>query len=710
MSAPSNKNRVKNHHPKVISFRTTLDGLNIAAKQSILWPCHAFNISIPQKKKSSLNVFEETVLRITEIESGDTVKIAQLTCLEKELVRFIQNRLNQLNLLDNRYELSKEGENLLESWRSNNEKNIEYFAGMVFLDLLTGKLLPYIHIGNIKQEKIKSVEKQFVMLDFGSIGKSKSQKCRLISPTKNSYWKIVPDVNDIIRAIREYKKKYKRHALLNQGVDQCPPSVPMTEAISLHENPELVYLHCQAIIQVGNPNLLTTDGFGFGFSESFANYLINHAEEGKFKWVSSFKAKGVIKDLSSGNNVVGKTLNKSYKHAEISRRIRNSQNSLCKIKELRLDSSNYEREYKREIESGIKNIYASLEWAFRQVVVNNPAHEWEQIFNSQNYRDNEKLLYGFAKKIGFRVTEKNQSLLQVKRGAIKQIERGKVELQPLLAIAFAGANSHTNHPLHNLAKSHAVFLDHALRLKKYRDPIEHGSTNELDLDKKILEELIDTTVPIIISLVPGVRDDLETNVEFNAVGDINQERLKANIAIEKALGIAFIFDLSKDIKEQLIRAEIMLEKYSDDKVIEIIKCYASVMQHTLQSAIQDRKLDFNGDKMRDEAIEKIVQFGFYPTSGSIPKQISTVNTKRLYRAVQGSSTTLGAHLLAVFLLGSENELIQLGKLDPAFVDFIAILIRLRGHGNKHQSDFSRDDMESLKNKLFKAIKIITEVF
>lgn len=51
MSAPSTKKSAKDHRPKVISFRTALDGLNIAARQSVLWPCHAFNISIPQRKR-----------------------------------------------------------------------------------------------------------------------------------------------------------------------------------------------------------------------------------------------------------------------------------------------------------------------------------------------------------------------------------------------------------------------------------------------------------------------------------------------------------------------------------------------------------------------------------------------------------------------------------------------------------------------------------
>lgn len=120
------RSKAKDSRPKVISFPAILDGLSIAAKKDILWPCHAFNVSIPQKKKTGLNVFEETILKITEIETGSTEKIAEITCLEKELVMFIQNRLSQIGLLTSRYELSTEGKELLENWRDKNETNVEY--------------------------------------------------------------------------------------------------------------------------------------------------------------------------------------------------------------------------------------------------------------------------------------------------------------------------------------------------------------------------------------------------------------------------------------------------------------------------------------------------------------------------------------------------------------------------------------------------------
>lgn len=716
MSAPSTKKSAKDHRPKVISFSTALDGLNIAARQSVLWPCHAFNISIPQKKKSGLNVFEETVLKITEIESGDTEKIALLMCLEKELVAFIQNRLNQLGLLNDRYELTQQGQELLNEWQNKSDGNLEYTVATVFLDLLSGRLLPYVSTEQLNYKKIENLyskenpekkgEFEHYVNFFINPTDEKWIPSIQLRPAKDSFWKAVPDSNVIIRAIREFKKKYKRHALLKQDVDQYPPSVPMAEAISLHENPELVYLHCNVLIQKGNSDLLVTDGCGFGFSESFANYLVSQ----NFDWVTELKKRGVIDGSGDAKSSDNQPKRKPYKYAEISQCIVKSKSALEKTRKLQVNSTYYESDYRQEIENGIKNLYAALEWSLRQVVSENLVSEWEQIFSGGNFRKNEELLVGFAKQVSFVVNDKNQTLLQVKPGAIRQIENGKVELQPLLALAIAGAINNTNHPVHRVAQNHSGFLTHALRLKRYRDPIEHGSTEALNVDDKILEELIEATIPMIISLVPDVAGDLGDTEKVASGGDANQQRLKAIIELEKALGTAFVSTISFDIKEQLIRAELMLAQFTTENSIEIIKCYASVMQHVLFDAVHDRRLDVESDTARESAVEKIIQAGFFSAIEHVPEQLTTVASRNVRRAVQGSSTTLGAHLLALFLLGSESELIGLQKSYPRFIALVANLIQLRGHGNKEQTGFSRDDMEPLKNNVFKAIKTITVVF
>lgn len=714
MSAPSTKKSAKDHRPKVISFRTALDGLNIAARQSVLWPCHAFNISIPQKKKSGLNVFEETVLKITEIESGDTEKIALLTCLEKELVAFIQNRLNQLGLLNDRYELSEHGQELLNEWQNKSDGNLEYTVATVFVDLLSGKLLPYVSTEQLSYKKISRIgDNGFIDFLINPTNEKSRVSARQIRPAKDSFWKAVPDSNDIIRAIREFKKKYKRHALLNQGVDQYPPPVPMAEAISLHENPELVYLHCNVLIQIGNSDLLVTDGCGFGFSESFANYLTSQ----DWKWVIDLKNKGVIDRLNS---------NQSNEEAEdessaadglknyprIARPLRRAQEYLSDAEKIEVDSSNDEQEFARLTGLAVVALYEAIEWALRFVVSDNPVTHWERLFSSQSYRENDKILRSFATKIGFDVSDSVKALLQVKPGKIRAVDRGVSEMQPLLALAIAGAINDPNHPLNHLAIEDSGCLSFVNALKEVRDPVSHGSSTDVELSPETLEGYRDRTTRLIQSLIPDITEDAYT-AKTKQERDIDQVRLKARIELDKSLGLGFVQAVSPSLREELVKVTILSQRTTldNEQLQRYINLLASIMQLSLLEVAKDRrKIVKNRNKLRDEAIEKIVQSGLVPASDAIPVQISTVNADRLYRATQGSSTTLGAQLLALCLLASEGELLVLKRCFPNCFELIAKLIKLRGHGNHHQHDFTRENLESLKINVFKLVKIIMEVF
>lgn len=714
MSAPSTKKSAKDHRPKVISFHTVLDGLNIAAEQSVLWPCHAFNISIPQKKKSGLNVFEETVLKITEIESGDTEKIALLTCLEKELVDFIQNRLNQLGLLNDRYELSEHGQELLNEWQNKSDGNLEYTVATVFVDLLSGKLLPYVSTGQLSYKKISRIgDNGFIDFLINPTNEKSRVSARQIRPAKDSFWKAVPESNDIIRAIREFKKKYKRHALLNQGVDQYPPPVPMAEAISLHENPELVYLHCNVLIQIGNSDLLVTDGCGFGFSESFANYLTSQ----DWKWVIDFKNKGVIDRLSSdqSNEEVedeSSAADGLKKYPRIARPLRRAQEYLSDAEKIEVDSSNDEQEFVRLTGLAVVALYEAIEWALRFVVSDNPVTHWERLFSSQSYRENDKILRSFATKIGFDVSDSVKALLQVKPGKIRAVDRGVAEMQPLLALAIAGAINDPNHPLNRLAIEDSGCLSFINALKDVRDPVSHGSSTDVELSPETLEGYCDRTTRLIQSLIPDITEDAYT-AKTKQERDIDQVRLKARIELDKSLGLGFVQAVSPSLREELVKATILSQKATldNEQIQRYINLLASIVQLSLLEVAKDRrKIVKNRNKLRDEAIEKIVQSGLVPASDAIPVQISTVNADRLYRATQGSSTTLGAQLLALCLLASEGELLVLKRCFPNCFELIAKLIKLRGHGNHHQHDFTRENLESLKINVFKLVKIIMEVF
>ena len=704
----------KDLRPRIVSYDTEPDGLNKAVQYSVLWPCHAFNISIPQMKKSGLNVFEEIILKITEIESGDTDKIALLTCLDRELVAFIQNRLSHLGVLNDRNELSEHGQELLSEWKNGPTEKIEFTVATVFVDLLSGQILPYVSTDQLIYKKISRIGGNKIVHFLNNPTKENSRvSARLIRPVIDSHWKKVPNTNDIIRAIRAFKKKYKRHTKFNQGADQYPPPVPVAEAISINRNPELVYLHCYALIQKGNSDLLVTDGFGFGFSENFANRLSEHDSE----WVIDLKKMGVIEkpySIQSGEKTESESLESDelVKYGRIIRPLRRAEKGLSRAKNNNVDSTHSEHEFTDLVGKVVVALYEAIEWTLLFIVSDNPVTQWERFFSSQSYQENDKILRGFATKIGFDVSDSIEALLQVKPGKLKAFERGVTEMQPLLALAIAGAISYPNHPFHQLAIEDSGFFSFINALKANRDPVSHGKSAEVELSLRTLEGYRDRTVRLIRALVPDIIEDSYTT-ETEQERDIDQVRLKARIELDKSLGLGFVQAVSPSLREELVKVAILSQRpaLDSEQAQRYVNLMASIMQLSLFEVAKERRSSIsNPVSLRDEAIAKIFQSGFYPALDTIPEQISRVNTDRLHRAVQGSSATLGAHLLAVFLLGSESELIELQKSAPELVDLVTNLIQLRGHGNNQQSDFSGVDMEQLKDNVLKAIKIMTEVF
>jgi len=714
MSLPSTNKPAKDHRPKVISFNTALGGLNIAARQRVLWPCHAFNISIPQKKKSGLNVFEQTVLKITEIESGDTEKIALLTCMDKELVAFIQNRLNQLGLLNNRNELSESGQELLNEWQNKSEGNLEYTVATVFVDLLSGKLLPYVSAEQLSYKKISRIGKVgFVEFLTNPTNDKSRVSARQIRPTKDSFWKAVPDSNDIIRAIREFKRKYKRYALLNESVVQYPPSVPMAEAISLHEDPELVYLDCEVLIQIGNSDILVTDGFGFGFSEIFTNYLNSN----DWPWLKDIKRRAIVDRISSNQNDKKLLKHNEWKYPSITKMFKDKYGIYSALEKLNEfpKSEHEEREYVFNKQKIGSQLYSSVEYALALIVAQFPVPEWEQVFSSQNYVNNERLLCEFAKKIGFVVSPKGKQILQVKAGAIRNIQSGQVKFQPLLAMAIAGAaTKYPKHPVYELAQNHNGFLDFALSLKKLRDPVSHGDISDYKLDADELKENVNRTVTAICCLLPAIAPELLINNQHNySEIDVNQVRLRAEMQLDDFFGLLFVREMKYELKEQLIRIERMFAYASDNRItIEIIKAIASAMQIVLQQKLRDRNTDGrSGSKeIKEIALRKIIEVGFYKTHAEIPASISTVKSDFIKKSIGGFGASLGADLLAFIFVASDAEVQCLYQRDTNIIRFVADLLSKRGDGNTLSVALSLDEMVSLRDNVFKAIKLIMEVF
>ena len=177
------------------------------------------------------------------------------------------------------------------------------------------------------------------------------------------------------------------------------------------------------------------------------------------------------------------------KYPRIARPLRRAQEYLSDAEKIEVDSSNDEQEFARLTGLAVVALYEAIEWALRFVVSDNPVTHWERLFSSQSYRENDKILRSFATKIGFDVSDSMKTLLQVKPGKIRAIDRGVSEMQPLLALAIAGAINDPNHPLNHLAIKDSGCLSFINALKEVRDPVSHGSSTDAESHWKPLKAI-----------------------------------------------------------------------------------------------------------------------------------------------------------------------------------------------------------------------------
>ncbi|MDB4542830.1 hypothetical protein N9241_01160 [bacterium] len=667
-----------------------------------------FTVSLPVRKKRALNPFEEVVLKLTEVESNDTERLSDSCGLDPELVSFIQNRLYQLGLLSPRYDLADEGRELLDSFNKSSEEP-EYSVVRVFVDLHNGNIIPYVNSTDLIYENVNYLDEKNGRVSFsiGAAGRGHTVNARIIRPGEESYWDVKPTSADIQKAITEFKKTFARYSILSSNTDNSPPLVVSRGAISVQNTPDIVYLHLKAVVQKGNPEIIVTDGIGFGFSSNFRRYLVNQ----DFEWIHDLIGQGVIDTIDPEIHSESEDIaNIPSKYKEIRKRLKLARIAIANVENINSDSTNSEREAKRYADKAIRNMYASLEWSLRQVVFDNRAVHWESIFSSQSFKDNERLLYEFARNIGFSLSEKSQKILQVKPGAIRQITNGAVELQPLLALSLAGANSDPNHPFHKLAYSNPAFLDFSFGLKTLRDPIEHGSSHEANIALSELVEIEGELLRIIGCLVSDIEQDLSSDT-FRTVptGSIDQVRLKARLSLDRSFGLAFLDRLDRDLKEQLTRVEICKQELSDENHMALVTALASSMQLAISVVLSElsQSVILTSD-LKETAFRRAVDAGLVISVDTVPKPLATVSSNRVDQAAVGVKSTLGAQLIAFIALSTDQELKKIGKRTPHLIDTVSEIIGLRGHGNTTVLNTTEGDLLSLTNSAFEIIRSLME--
>jgi len=706
--------------PKIISFASSRylsddfsfnSRLDAASYQDILWPCDCYTASIPYRGRNRLNIFEETILGLTSVETGNTEKLAEISCMNKDLVLFIQNRLSLMGYLDSRDEITDLGKRILEQKESDDER--DFVTIRLFMDVINDKPLAYIHFVPLEGKEVVDDRKYVKFMISPSDDKSISAE-RIFSSKRSR----CPTEYDVIRAMRDFRQRFDRYAENSGNASMYRPYIPRESAIFINKEPEQVLLHCRAFIQKSNPEVLVvTDGFGLGYSGSFADYL-----EKNWEGIKDLKVKAKI-DFT-GNDEEEDKKPFRYEHPIVF--LINKLDKILEDKKIQKPNGKAEEKKKdEELAKAFGWLYEALERAFTQIASDYPVSEWKKIFKNQSYEDNDSILLEFVKRIGLEVNKFNQHFLKVKHGAIRRVSNDKPDMQASLVLAITGAANFANHPFNRLALEYPKIISIIKKFKERRDEILHGKTEWRDLQRDV-EYYRDLVIKIVSLLLPKLAKQFKSNSQtqknknpaLNDIERINQQRLSASLELDKFFGISAMNQMDEDLKELLINISISAIKERAADIQRGINNLASALQIVYYEGMLSANILNSGNQQQAGSI-KAIAFGkavgnkFVSNILDIPAVISGVDEEKLKRIIDRESYSLQSNFI-IFLYYCENDkLKKIYDKCPKLLYLTAELADLRGHGNTNFSlledeEKAKKKFLDLKEEAYTAIKTILE--
>ena len=679
--------------PKVISLIRTekidnifLNTAMIGRPTDIFIKCSSYDLKIPASIRESrtLDIFEETILRMLSIKKCTVSELADVLCLEKDLVNFIIIRLQEKGLLEDKYTLSEAGKNELGHQKELRE-DIEYKTAKLFMVNGCDLILPYIYVGDFISEDIVEFNPNSITLGFGSIGSQRrvSGSCVREKSSSNKM-AILPT-----RTVRNAIKKFNRLA----GKRKKPPIVLADNYAIESSRGEDIYFHMQMAVQAGNvEELLVSDGFVSNIDGLFS--FIKKVNPDLVMRVQS-RAVQMNTDSTSGeeNSI------KAYtgKYPEVVSYCREMEKNIHVVSnESSLDDIRQNNEDKRQ---AAINCYSMLEWSFYYHALRYPMSDaLLQVFKRQKSYENYDTIKNLARKIGINNLDKYRKLFSNFDGRKAElIYRNPSSITPTmqtaLSMSIISASEHDESELKQLLSVDHHFLSFVFILGSIAADLRHDSS--VVVDDLEPQEVSSRAISIIRTILPDIKLPRDSITESEHVSN---ERLKATVGCEKALGSLLYNSLDEGVQADF-------RKISPDKCAEELPDpyeYVQVLYRILQTTFHEESKELIDTKWlsKEECINKIENV----MGKKLPKTITTVKEQRYNSARKGMKMTLGAQFLVLIPCLPSEVLEQLKELD--IVSLVDKVLDYRKHANDISLRVSSEELNQMREQVINTLKIL----
>jgi hypothetical protein len=643
-------------------------GETIGKPRTLAWPVNAYRVTLPKPsgEDGSLNPFELVVLKfINATGPMNADMLADETRIPIDLVKGILLRLRDKGLIDEHNAITDLAHGKLEGEA---EMVAEFVTALLFRELATGKILPFLHFVDEKNplRKLADQEKSWprtISWDDGH---------RFHPPTNR----------DVISALRLMKKRQSAHGKNDR--------MPAAHQITITRSPEFYYLQCPIAIQKSDGEYRIADPFGNGFSlalEHAFGCLLEHDDQ-MGEWLHHWKH-----SLSnSGPQKPGKQQDKSRQPFDTDA---NWQRFPELLRSLRSSRTTRFR--------SISNIHASLEWALFYACCRLPFKDTIARLKLSRQTDHPAVIVNAAKSIGFDCSEAD--FRSVPPGRLMNFEEGRVDLDTVLAIAVLQAEKDSFHPLCQIANSHPEFITRLLGIKKARDAKDHGEggadapKTELP-DDRFMREVVHRLLPEV-SFSDSPSDEGSGDVLADSL-------LDARASIQGEFGFRVFNRLGANLQDRLIHAErfwlTSMNRDEDDASIFANDLYAALQAVFGRHLLGKLPPDVADNNLVSTAQAIALDHDF----GKLPECLTTVRPSKIRHTLQGSSESLGACVISFLLVSDDDTLSSLAGFHPSFITDVSSIITLRRHGNEHLP-MLRQEISELRKAAYSSIKSLIEI-
>ncbi|WP_324049353.1 hypothetical protein [Marinospirillum sp.] len=661
---------IAQHHPK--------------AMQDILWPCLRFSISLQAKEDQDLNLFERTLLRLLGEGGSDLKQLSHQMGLINEknehssLTEFISLKLQQLGLITDRLRLTNEGEQELIKINSSQTKVI---GATVYFDLINQCWLPVISRGELPSVNAEQTSSGLVKFTQGSVGKAEEVKA--IPLLSESVSKKSPDEHEVIEIIKRSRQQNKK-LTASSGRGNHDGFITSRGTISVNPESELVYLHCYAFRVGGANSAYVSDGFRSTIQERFTRGFNSHRNR---------------ENNSSVKVAYEGLLQKSRRTHQ--RQVMQKSKSLSRLyqalTEKKAKNAIEQAEYENNLSSFVSKSYYKVEQILAECYAFSKLDSCISELGADQQR-NADLAKNIASKLGFELSDGKlvNNLLKVNKGSIIHLKAEQPVMSPLLFCHLLAARNDEQQPMAKLAKEYPELLISIAKLRRWRNPIEHGDAdavrNELGFDQvKFIHQLVEKIREILSA---WLKDNNNQVAEKTVPNWLKEDiRSEASHKLDRYFGL-MRSRMSERVYQGLFDA-LVFANFEDAR--DRTNALAGALQHALYQAC--RALDASEAKSVESVKRQLEDLG--------AKSITNSNIYKVREALSGSNATLGANFIAFWAQITDQ---QQKEFRPAekFVKAVDSLNKIRGHSGPILGQ--HENLNEIEKTVFELIKHLMEQY